>query len=119
MGGDYVTNRLCREMDIIVDLLGHSELLKWFGFNKRQRRYICPGCYWDLDHHHAHPCPRTAQLQPNTTRSMNLHCFVCGNDIPVTRRSCQEAECKGNVIHADDDFECHCLTCFEFQEEAE
>lgn len=116
---DDVTNRLCREMKIMIGLLGNSELSEWFGFNKKQRCYICPRCYWDLNRDADPTYPRTAQLKPNTPTSTNLHCFVCGNDIPVTRKSCLEleAECKGNVINTADD--CECLTCFEAQGEAE
>ncbi len=114
--GELVANQLCREMDIMIDLLGRAELWEWFKFNKKQRRYICPRCYWDLNHDAAPPYPRTAQLQPNTAESKNLHCFVCDSDIPVIRRSCQEAKCKGNVINGADD--CECLTCFEAQTEA-
>jgi hypothetical protein len=113
---DDVTNQLCREMDIMVKISGHADLLEWFGFNKRQRRYICPRCYGNLNWDYDPPYPRTAQLAPNTPKSTNLHCFVCDSDIPVIRRRCQEAECKGNVINATDD--CECLTCFEAQGEA-
>jgi hypothetical protein len=107
---DYVSNVLCEEMDIMIGLLERTDLREWFGFNKNQRRYICPTCHDKQDHQTDPPYPRTAQLKPNDAKSTNLHCFVCGNDIPVTRRNCPEMGCKGNVIHAADDNEC--LTCF-------
>ncbi len=109
-----VMDRLCHEMRIMVDMLEHSELLEWFRFNKRQRRYICPRCYGELEQNHDRSFPITAQLRPNTPNSTNLHCFVCGYDIPATREKCQKEDCKGNVIHTKDDIEC--LTCFEAQE---
>lgn len=114
---DYVTNRLCCEMDAMIDLLQRSDLLEWFGFDKKQRRYICPHCYWDLNHDNDPPHPRTAQLRPNTPQSRNLFCFVCGSQIPVIRKKCKYPNCKGNVIHSTAD--CECLTCFESQGDAD
>lgn len=112
---DDVANCLCQEMEHMIDTLGRIELLEFFGFDKSQRRYICPRCYWACNLDYDPPYPTTAQLRPNTPTSTNLHCFVCGNDITVIRRDCQQPECKGNVINAHDDHEC--LTCFEAQEE--
>jgi len=112
---DNVGNCLCQEMEHVIEILGRHELLGFFGFKKNQRRYICPRCYWDCNRDWNPPYPRTAQLHPNTPASTNLHCFVCGSDVAVIRRSCQQAECKGNVINVDDDHEC--LTCFEAQDE--
>lgn len=109
-----VTNRLCEEMECLIGLLKHAELMEFFGFNKRQRRYICPRCYSDFNKDYNAPYPRTAQLKPNSAASRNVHCFVCGNDITVLRRECQGDDCKGNVINAEHDHEC--LTCFEAQE---
>jgi hypothetical protein len=112
---DSVTNRLCLEMDHTISILGRADLLKWFGFDKNRRRYICPRCYYDCNRDWSPPHPTTAQLHPNTAASTNLHCFVCGSDITVLRRRCQQRDCKGNVINVDDDQEC--LTCFAAQDE--
>jgi len=112
-----IENQLCREMDIMIDLLEKRELIDWFSFNKSNRRYICPCCYECLDHECDPPYPRTAQLKPNNGKSTNLHCFVCDKDMDVTRRACQEEGCKGNVISTTHDLEC--LTCFELQGEIE
>jgi hypothetical protein len=112
---DDVTSRLCLEMEQMIRILGRAELSAFFGFDKNQRRYICPRCYCACGCDCDLPYPRTAQLHPNTPEATNLHCFVCGNDIEVLRRDCQQPECKGNVINVEDDHEC--LTCFEAQEE--
>lgn len=113
---DDVVNTLCAEMSHVVDMLGRAELLEFFGFNKKQRRYICPRCYWALNRDYDPPYPMTAQLHPNAPSSTGLYCFVCDNIIPIHRRDCREPDCKGNVINMEDDGEC--LTCFESQGEA-
>ena len=105
-----VAHRMFREIDHMLDLMAPADLMRFFGFNKKQRRYICPRCYWDSDREGDIGYPRTAQLKPNTPASVNLYCFVCSNDIPVLRKNCGTAACKGNVINEQDDQEC--LTCF-------
>ncbi len=113
VGAEIVAYRMLREMEHMIDLMGRAHLIGWFGFNKNQRRYVCPRCLWDSDRGHETRHPRTAQLKPNTAKSKNLFCFVCSNDIPVIRKDCIKAACKGNVINTQDDQEC--LTCFEAQ----
>jgi hypothetical protein len=109
--------RLCREMECMIDMLTRSELQKWFGFDKKQRRYICPHCYGDTNHVAPDFLPTTALLRPNTPQSSTVYCFVCDSNIPVARRNCQDTNCKGNVINDDLDYEC--LTCFTVHEEPE
>jgi len=105
---DHVDCAIAREMDKIIDLLQPAALKRFFGFNKRQRRYVCYNCYlacrdWDLP-------VRTAQLKPNSPTSESVYCFVCEETLAVERRSCENDECKGNVLDADDGI---CLTCME------
>lgn len=111
---DAVGLHLSREMLSVIDLMGNANLVKLLRFNKRQRRYICPNCTRECRWVHSELQPKTAQLSPNSPSSTNVYCFVCRKDISVLRLPCSASECKGNVIHADDDNEC--LTCFEPQE---
>lgn len=107
---DGVGCGLSREMMAVIDLVGTADAKRFFGFNKRQRKYICPNCAREHRVLHSEENPMTAQLSPNKPNSTNLFCFVCGKNISVIRKKCKDIDCKGNVIHADGDFEC--LTCF-------
>lgn len=108
---DYLSWRVPTEFMAVVDLLQPRETQKLLGFNKRQRRYICPccteACYSadlpDL-------LPNLAQLRPNTPRSTTVYCVLCGKTSSVRRKSCSNAGCKGNVIAADTNV---CLTCYD------
>lgn len=105
---DYVECVVSREMSKIIDLLDPAALKRFFGFNKRQRRYTCYNCYaacrdWNLP-------LKTAQLKPNTPTSSTVYCFVCEETLAVKRRACEDEDCKGNVIVLDDDI---CLTCMQ------
>lgn len=103
---DWVEVQVIHEMSIITDMLKPSELKKFFGFNKKQRRYICPECQnIAID---SGILPRTALLKPNNPDSENLYCFVCNNDIPIKRIECGFDDCKGNVYSAEYDV---CTTC--------
>jgi len=114
VGTDDTPNQLCNEMDLMINLLGHKKLIRFFDFDKKQRRYVCPNCYWSMNRDYDPSYPTTAQLKPNAPDSTNVYCFVCQEDITVIRNQCKTKDCKGNVIRADDDKEC--LTCFESQE---
>jgi hypothetical protein len=104
---DQATYLLAREMMKAVDILDPTEAKRFFGFDKKQRRYICPACASDCEDLEFQP--NLAFLLPNEPSSTNLHCFLCGNDFAVIRKNCPEDDCKGNVLSGDD--EC-CLTCF-------
>jgi len=114
VGNENVTNQLCREMNLMIGLLKPKQLSIYFDFNKKQRCYICPSCYCNMNRDYDDDYPMTAQLKPNKPSSTNLFCFVCGENTTVIREDCKEDVCKGNVIHAKDDKEC--LTCFGLQE---
>lgn len=90
---------LLAELDMIVDCLGRSDLLTYFGFDKKARKYLCPM-----------KCGgRFAQLRPNTPTSEEIYCFVCDQAAPVSRQDCEEEGCLSNVIGAE-----QCLVCGEF-----
>jgi hypothetical protein len=100
---DEVVFILAREMLAVVEELQPKELKELLGFDKKQRRYICPFCsYLDADFY-----PKLAQLEPNTPESTSVRCFVCGQTHIVIRADCK-ANCKGNVIDEESNM---CLTC--------
>jgi len=100
----YSNAQIVREMAQVVDVLDPSKLIKYFGFDKKQRRYICPSCAREDESGITEP--RTAQLFPNEPTGINVRCFVCEEDFEVERVDCEGADCKGNVI-----YEGECLTC--------
>ena len=114
VGTENITNQLCHEMNLMIGLLKPKQVYRYFDFNKKQRCYICPSCYMNMNHDYDVDYPMTAQLKPNKPSSTNVFCFVCGENTTVTREDCRKHGCKGNVIHANDDKEC--LTCFESQD---
>ena len=97
---------LAREITCVVGLLQPAEVRRFFGFNKRTRRYRCPGC--DLGCADWAIGADLAVLEPNTPESTSVVCFLCGETYEVERRACTREECPGNVISTEWDT---CLTC--------
>jgi len=86
---DHINCYLSWELLKVFSLLKPSEIQKYFGYNKRQRAYVCPSCN----------CVerfKIAQLKPNEPGSTNLSCIICEKSIPVVRKSCKH--CRGNVL---------------------
>lgn len=104
---DQATYLLAREVMTAAKILDSADVTRFFGFNKKQRRYICPECASDC--RDANFQPELAFLNPNTPTSTNLHCVLCSKDFTVTRKVCTDGKCKGNVLFNDDDM---CLTCY-------
>jgi hypothetical protein len=101
--------RLSREFVEMTALLDARTLGEHFGFNKKQRQYICPRCTEANQVGYA----RTAQLDPNSPASNALYCPVCRSHQTVIRQRCKREDCKGNVLDADPYHERVCLTCYE------
>ncbi|MCK1615434.1 hypothetical protein IVA96_01730 [Bradyrhizobium sp. 159] len=104
---DHVTDVLCNEAEIVIDLLGASSLDKFFGFDKKARRYYCPECARNVEGDRY----LTAHLKPNKPSSTDLFCIVCDEIHDVVRKKCVDEDCKSNVISADG----VCLVCWEDQ----
>jgi hypothetical protein len=103
---DHVEGLVIWEFTLLIDLLAPAELMKFFGFNKRQRRYICPECRkrsGDME-----LSPQTAVLRPNRPDSTTVWCFICQQEQTVERRDCPEPNCHGNVVSTEYEI---CLTC--------
>jgi RNase P subunit RPR2 len=105
---EHVNVRMARDFIRLANALSPSEVSKYFGIDKKQRRYFCCDCQmedWDdpLD-------ARSAVLRPNTPKSTEVYCFICGSVRKVVRRHCSNPDCKGNVIETGNNT---CLTCLE------
>jgi hypothetical protein len=107
---DHVEGTLARGILFVADLIDKAKFNKYFGIDLRKRRYHCQECNsqcadFDLK-------PKLAQLSPNDPTSTNLHCYLCGGDRKVVRKSCINKNCKSNVIDAEDGL---CMLCLEEQ----
>jgi len=105
---DFVESRVIWEFSLVTELLQPSQMKAFFGFNKRQSRYICPGCYYASEDSQIQS--RTAVLKPNTAASATLYCFVCDDNISIEREDCPHEGCRGNVLSHDYGI---CATCGE------
>lgn len=103
---EFTRNRVCWEMEIVLELLKPSKVTKFFGIEKAQRRYSCPTCLSEANRDGGFEY-RLAVLKPKSPKATSLYCFVCDETFPVTRQPCQESECKGNVFHD----KWGCLSC--------
>jgi hypothetical protein len=114
---DDAINKIAFEISLVIELLQPAQALKYFNFDKKQRRYICPNCYAIAFRETyvrsglQYSIPRLAQLTPNHADSNSVYCIVCDKSSLVVREDCFVEDCPGNVI----DGELHdiCLTCGE------
>ena len=103
---EYSRNRVCWETELAIDLLKPSKVKKYFGIDKKQRRYTCPTCISEantdagFDH-------KLAVLQPKGPSSTTLYCPVCDSIYNVIRKECENEGCPGNVLNEEGE----CLTC--------
>lgn len=103
---DFVEGQVIWEFQLVTELLQPNQMKTFFGFNKRQRRYICPVCYYASGDSEIQS--RSAILKPNTAASTNMYCFVCDENTPVEREHCSHKGCKGNVLSHEYGI---CTTC--------
>lgn len=103
---DHVDIVMVRDFRRLIDALTGAELKRFFGFEKKQRRYLCPHC--QLTCRDYYEDARSAQLRPNLPTSTTVYCFICENISTVIRENCTNKDCKGNVLEAD---ERTCLSC--------
>ncbi len=104
---DYVKNRTCREIYLVIDLLRPTQVKNYFGIDKKQRRYFCPNCYDEADHN-ADNFHKLAILSPKGKDSTYVYCPVCNSKFAVSRENCEQDSCLGNVISTEHGM---CLTC--------
>jgi hypothetical protein len=107
---EHVEGNLATGILFLVDLIDKAKFKKYFGIDLRKRRYHCSDCNINCSNYSE--SPKLAQLDPSHPTSTNLHCYLCGVDRKVMRKSCANKNCKSNVIDAEDGV---CLLCLEEQ----
>jgi len=107
---EHIGMYLAYEFSSVVEHLAPAPLREHFGFDKKRRRYICPVCSREDDSGVFEY--RMAVLEPNTSASVTMYCFVCDSTSEIVRTSCKNAACKGTVIY--DNY--MCLTCGDRQD---
>lgn len=100
---------LIREIEHAIITLPPALASRYFGINKKQRRYLCPDCYCTCVDYCPNGMPLTTLLTPNTPASTSVHCIICEKDFEIERRPCSNPDCKGHILHKNDGT---CLTCF-------
>jgi hypothetical protein len=82
------------EFEAIIGLLSPAELKTYFGYDKRQRHYLCPECIAMARDVRA----PLGQLRSRNKAERKLYCFLCDADLDVERVRCSEKKCKSDVI---------------------
>jgi hypothetical protein len=104
---DFSTNQICREFAAVLGILQPSAVQKYFGIDKKQRRYFCPKCFYNANRDGGFEDP-LAVLRPKGPDSTSIYCLICDEVTPVLREECTRDGCLGNVLSADERL---CLTC--------
>jgi hypothetical protein len=118
MGDGYRIFELASETFRVIEILEPALVKKHFGFNKKQRKYLCPACFAEIDAMDFYEFDSgdtnvfSAVLRPNEPTSITLYCILCDSQYTVRRESCNnpyKVECKENVIDAESNY---CLSCW-------
>jgi hypothetical protein len=109
---DNVANNIMRQVEAALAHLSPAEAKRFLGFDKDQRAYICPHCYFAANKDWQEVWPQLAQFTTKTPGATDLACVVCETVTAVERTPCEDPDCKGNVVAED-----VCLTCTRRQEE--
>lgn len=121
---DWATNRVCREIELVIGLLSNGEVAKYFGAPGGQRRYLCPTCFNDFNRDAGDLDIKLAALKPKGPKSTLLYCPICDITHTVIRRKCSQKTngkaCPGNVLFSEEKtapwapgYNGFCLTCGE------
>lgn len=82
-----------------------------FGRPHEVARYICPPCGQALAKHQDGNEPYPSDIPTAFLDESHVACAMCGQRTPVVRRACLDAECRGDVIAANPEWDELCLTC--------
>ena len=88
---DFTRNRVCWELEIVLNSLKPSKVKKFFGIEKKQRRYSCPTCLSEANRDAGFE-HKLAVLVPKSPSATSLYCFVCDETFPVTRQCCDNRQ---------------------------
>jgi hypothetical protein len=109
---DHVYSAVVGQVACAIGFLSTAEAIELFGYDSRQRAYLCPACFEATPADYATSLPKLAQFASKVPNETELHCVVCATTTTVDRRDCVYPECVGNVIAAG-----QCLTCYDRQDE--
>ncbi|NJO34959.1 MAG: hypothetical protein HC869_19430 [Rhodospirillales bacterium] len=103
----WTHDALLREFEAIVELLKPAELREFFGYDKRQRHYLCPQCVMRARDARV----PLAELRSRAKTESKLYCFLCNVEFEIERAKCSHADCKSTVIALNYFNDRVCLTC--------
>ncbi|WP_139330280.1 hypothetical protein [Sphingomonas sp. Sph1(2015)] len=109
---DHVYSAVVGQVACAIGFLSPAEAIALFGYDPRQRAYLCPACFEATPPDYAINLPKLAQFRRKEPGETELHCVVCATTTTVDRSDCVYPECVGNVIAAG-----RCLTCDDKQDE--
>lgn len=103
----YSLYELQREIMTVIQMMPPSLTLRFFGFPKKQRRYLCLHClsirqeayYFEYKNEEELYLNTVVLVEPNPTCD-KVHCIICDGTYRVIRQDCTEEECPSNVIDA-------------------
>lgn len=101
---DHVNGQTVWEFALVTEVLKPAAMKRFFGFDKRARRYTCLSCLTAASASSIDLTPLSATLSEDGTKT---HCFVCGEDEKVERVRCTQPSCKGDLAGPDS----VCMTC--------
>lgn len=103
---DEAVNIVMRELDDALKYLEPSEALKFLGFDKKRRAYVCPHCYAAANRDWQDEWPRLAQFTQKKPGWTELNCVLCERITEVERLSCGNQGCPSDVAYGG-----MCLVC--------
>lgn len=112
MDNDSLDGTLAQEFAMVIKPFSPVDVHRFLGLKERGRRYLCYHCHRSSRDFDQMPDCRFAILNPNSSKSTSLYCFVCDEETRVKRTACRSEYCPGNVIEAEDRV---CMTCGEDQ----
>lgn len=105
---DTAINAVTFELGLVVDILSPSEVKKYFGFDKKCRKYYCPKCIEEAERK-LELTHRLATLVNKKKSCIWLYCPVCTQCHMILRENCSNDSCSSNVLTLQ---EKECLQCY-------
>jgi hypothetical protein len=103
----YALQDLQRETMTVIQMLTPSLAFRFFGFPKKQRRYLCLHClsvrqeeyFFEYKNEEEFYLNTAVLVEPNP-KCDRVHCVICGGTYRVVRQECNEEGCPSNVVDA-------------------
>ena len=78
---DYI---ICLEIEAVLKILDRHDILRFFGFDRKQRGHCCPICFRASGYVEFNNA--FAVLEPNTPNSTDMYCFVCEQCLKLSEK---------------------------------